>query len=130
MGDFLADGMAWLDAQLRAHASESVTYSRDPYDDLEILATRGSKPMRTLTDLGPRIDFTMQDWFLAASELVIDGEPVTPRKGDRIYAVSRGMQQTYEVLSPGGDEPVWRWSDASEVTRRVHTKLIGEEAYA
>lgn len=130
MADVLADGMAWLDAQLRAHASESVTYSRDPYGDLEILATRGSKPMRTMADFGPRIDFTVQDWFIAASELVIDGEPATPRKGDRIYAISRGMLQTYEVLSPGGDEPAWRWSDASEVTLRVHTKLKAEEAYA
>ena len=130
MADVLADGMAWLDAQLRAHASESVTYSRDPYGQVDLDATRGSKPMRTLTDFGPRVDFTMQDWLVTASDLVIGGEPVTPRRGDKIYAVSRGMQQTYEVLSPGGDEPVWRWSDASEVTRRVHSKLITEEPYA
>ena len=128
MSDMLADGEAWLSGQLKAYASESVVYSRDPYDGVELSATRGDKPMRTMSDFGPRVDYTMQDWLIPAADLILGGEAATPRKGDTITATSRGLTQIYEVLSPSPGEPVWRWSGAGEVTLRVHAKLRSEGA--
>lgn len=122
---------AWLDATLKEHASESVAYSREPHDSVEVQAVRGNMPMRVAGDFGPRIDFTMQDWLILAADLTFGGETEEePRRGDLIVAVRRGMQQTYQVMSPGGDEPEWRWSGAGGTTRRIHTKLIAEEPYA
>lgn len=128
MADILQAGMAWLSGQLRSHAGQAVTYAR-AYDEVEITATPGSKPMRVLDEFGVRVDWTGQDWLIAAADLVLDGDAVEPRRGDEVTHVSGGFTLVYEVLSPGGDEPCWRWSDPHHTTYRVHTKLVDREPY-
>lgn len=125
MGDFLSGGAAWLSAQLRSHAGKPVTYVRGE-DSISLLAVPGNKPMRTMSDFGARVDYTMQDWLIAASDLVIGGVRQYPERKDIIDVVEGAWVRRYEVLSPGGDEPAWRWSDPNNVAMRVHTKLIEE----
>lgn len=129
MADILRTGLAWLSGQLKSHAGQTVTYIR-AYDEVELTATLGSKPMRLADEFGARLDWTGQDFLIAADDLILDGDPQYPARGDLIVHVVDDTQRTYEVLSPGGTEPPWRWSDPHHTTYRVHTKLIEQEPYS
>ena len=61
------------------------------------------------------------DWTFVASELAIDGNLLTPPKGDRWKPAIEGNEETYEVL-PIGKRPCWERADTSGVLILVHTK--------
>jgi hypothetical protein len=63
------------------------------------------------------------DWRFVTAELVIDGNPVTPRKGDRWKPTIEGTEETYEVL-PIGKLPCFERADTSGVLLVVHTKKV------
>lgn len=126
MANLLQTGMAWLSGQLKANASQSVLYVR-AYDQFQVLAVKGNKPMRVEGDFGPRIEWTGQDWIVPAADLRIAGELEEPARHDRIYETSGGVTREYEVLPPSDGEPPWRWSDPYRTLLRIHTKLVAEE---
>ena len=66
---------------------------------------------------------TYYDWRFVTAELVIDGNPVTPRKGDRWKPTIEGTEETYEVL-PIGKRPCFERADTSGVLLLVHTKKV------
>ncbi|MCC7409951.1 MAG: hypothetical protein IT442_17930 [Phycisphaeraceae bacterium] len=122
MADLLEQGVAWLQDQRTKHATRTVTYVRGE-QSVELAATIGRTIFRLTDDCGAAVHDVTRDFLVAAADLALGGQPITPQRGDRVREVDAGTGQTFEheVLSPGG-EPEWRWSDPYRRTLRIHTK--------
>jgi hypothetical protein len=128
MGDLLKDGLAWLTTQLKASASQPVTYVRGS-DMIAVYATLGQKLLKLDDGLGGvRMEWTDMDFLIAAADLVLDGQPLIPTRGDTILVTAGESVETYEVL-PYGNEPAWRWADPHQSILRIHGKHIDDEPY-
>lgn len=124
MTHILQRGQDWLNAQLAQHASRQVVYHRSAAS-ATLRATIG----RTLLKLddgygGIQMQWTDRDFLIAAADLVLDGAPALPQRGDIIHETQNGMTYVYQVLAPGR-EPVWKWSDLYRTLLRIHTKQTG-----
>ncbi len=125
MPDLLDTASAWLETMRQAHASFSVTYSRDG-ESVTLPATIGRTVFRIERDFGAHERVESRDVLLAAEELVLGGAATLPERGDRVFEERDGVRWEYEVMAPG-QEPCWRFSDPYRRTFRVHTKLVGKE---
>lgn len=119
MTDLLQTGIAWLDAQRKASLSRSVTYKRGG-DSLSIAATLGTSEEEVYDQAGTSTKARRVDYFVTASDLILDGYLVKPEPGDRIvdgtktYEVMALADGRHYVVLPGG------------VTLRIHVKLVDE----
>ena len=89
----------------------------------EIEATIGSTAFDRTDEYGVVHRIESRDYLVAAADLVLGGEAVTPKAGDRITETGESSVHEYEVMSPG-DEPAWRYSDPQRRTLRIHTKFV------
>lgn len=122
MGDLLQTGATWLETQRRAHIAHAVTYARGE-DTVTVLATVG----RTDADVSDGATITAlrsRDYLIAAADLELDGEAITPQAGDQVRETIGGDVQTFEVQLVAGS-PCWEYSDPNRTVFRVHTRLIG-----
>ncbi len=129
MADMLKDGLAFLTSQLKAYASQTVTYARG-YDSVEVQATFGQKLLKIDDGFGNiRMEWTDLDFCIPAADLHFgDLVTITPTRGDLIYILAGDQYETFEVMPFGGDA-AWRWSDPHQSMYRIHAKHIGTEAY-
>jgi hypothetical protein len=126
MPNLMQTGAAWLAAQLKAHASKTVTYRRTGETDLEDLAaTIGRTEFELVTDDGHVTRFESRDFLVAAADLVLDGSVTVPQRGDRIIETIGDATLTYEVL-PNASLPAFKYSDEFRNLVRIHTKLVTE----
>lgn len=123
MADLLADGLAFLTQQLKAYASQTVTYARG-YDSVDVQATFGNKLLKLDDGFGGiRMEWTDIDFLIPAADLDFGDGMLTPTRGDLVHVTIGSQVQTFEVL-PIGNEPAWRWSDPHQSMYRIHTKWI------
>jgi len=122
VGDLLAKGSEVLERTRRAHLSRTVVYRRGA-DSVEIAATIGSTAFDRTDEYGVVHRIESRDYLVAAADLVLGGEAVTPKAGDRITETGDTSVLEYEVMSPG-DAPAWRYSDPQRRTLRIHTKFV------
>jgi hypothetical protein len=125
MADLLQAGAAWLGGVLRDHASQSVTYRRGG-GSVDLTATIGQTRYEEARSDGLVEQHVAVDFLVAVGDLVIDGSPVTPVRGDRIDWTTGGTTRTYQVL-PLPDNRVYS-TDAYYTRYRVHTKLESDGA--
>lgn len=128
MANLLRNDLAFHAATLRSYVSEEITYSREGVGSVTLQATPSSKLLKLSDGEGGFVyERTDMDWIIPAADLVLNGEPTEPRRGDRItFEVGAyGEEQLFEVMPfGGGEEPPWRWSDPYQTIARVHTKRI------
>lgn len=122
--DLLSAGAAWLEGQRHLHLSHDVTYVRGA-NSVVLAATIGRTPFEQLDSSGVLQRIESRDFLVRAQDLVILAAEITPARGDKVQETIDGVVYTYEVL-PFGGEPLWRWSDETKITRRIHTKLISQ----
>lgn len=127
MADMLEDGARWLEQQRTAHMARSVVYHRGS-DSVELAATVGKTVREVGREFGVRDRWESRDYIVLASDLVLGGSPITPVPGDRVLEETASTRFVYEVLTPPGNEPCWRYSDNYRISLRIHTKLVGEES--
>lgn len=127
--DLLQTGAAWLKNQLQANASQAITYTRGA-DSVALRGTLGKKLLQ-LQDMdgGVLLEWTDLDVLIPAADLMLDGETVEPRRGDRVTLVMADNTLTFEV-QPIGTEPAWRYCDPFRTMIRVHAKFVASEPYA
>ncbi len=113
MADLLAQGAAWLEQQRTKHLATTVTYVRGAVS-AEVLATLGRTKYQTDDGTAVRVEFTDRDFLILAADLVLDGQPTEPGRGDLIREGTR----EFEVLD-------WRYSDPYRQTLRITTKHTG-----
>lgn len=123
MPDLLKQGAAWLNDQRHQHLTRTVVYRRGT-SSVDVQATIGSTAFRIDDDTGASIVSISRDYLVRTTDLVLDGSPALPRRGDQIEDDDgQGQTHVHEVMAPGG-EPEWRYSDPQRSTLRIHTKEI------
>lgn len=68
----------------------------------------------------------IRDFLIDVVDLVIDGERVEPELDDRIEETDGDRVFVYRIVSPGGNEEPFRYSDRWRITWRIHAELIEE----
>lgn len=122
----LESGMSWLEEQRREHMTRTVTYRRGSLS-VELPATAGEHSYPVVDVDGIMMRVSIRDYLISAADLVLGGRTVEPQEGDRVEETLGSDTIIYEVLSPGGGEDAWRWSDQYRNTLRVHTKQYGRQ---
>lgn len=126
MPDMLATGLAWLTGQLKANASQTVTYTRGNLG-VDVQATFGKKLLKLDDGFGGiRMEWTDIDFLIPAADLSFDGLSILPSRGDLIFVTVGYQVQTYQVF-PYGTDPAWRWSDPGQTMMRIHAKYVSGE---
>ena len=125
MADMLEQGASWLDGQRHQHMTRSVSYARGS-STVEVQATIGRTEFEQTDEYGIVHKVESRDYLIRTADLVLDGQPTLPKRGDQIRESDGTTTFVYEVLSPG-DEPVFRYSDPYRKALRIHTKHIATE---
>lgn len=115
--DILGHSAEWLEQQRLRTLAVPVTYERRSGRQIPVNATLGRTLFRAENEYGITVRIESRDFLISASELTDE-----PERGDVVIYNGR----RYEVLAPNG-EPVWRWSEPYQRTRRIHTKDVCEE---
>jgi len=118
MTDLLQRAAQWLAGVCRGHMAHEVTYQRDQQQAV-VPAVVGQTDFDQTNEYGVVTSMTSRDFLIAVSDLLLDGQPIEPARGDRIV----DGEDTYEVMAPG-DEPPWRFADPYHQMYRIHTKRI------
>lgn len=126
MIDILQHGSDWLQEQRTRFATKSVTYQRGEAS-VEIAATIGRTVFQIDNGYGALERSESRDYLVLAADLVLEGAPTLPQRGDRINEIDGGQTFIYEVLAPG-KEPHWRYSDPYRQTLRIHTRHVATES--
>ncbi len=121
MPDFLATASAWLDSVHRDQVSQTVVIRDGAAESGDTPATIGSSEFQEANDEGIVTNWQSRDYLIAVADYQLEGVIVKPEAGHQIVEAGR----TYQVVSPG-DEPCARYSDASQLVWRIHTKLISQ----
>ncbi len=130
MADIMGPGFAWHASQLKAYASQPITYVR-AYESVDLMVVLGKQLLKLDDGLGNiRMEWTDLSLDIVAADLFFSyGDLITPERGDIIYRVIGNQVQTYQV-EPYGSEPAWRWDDSYQTMLKVHTKQIETEPYS
>jgi hypothetical protein len=125
MADMLLAGLQWLQSQTQAYASVAVTYNAAA-GSVGLLATVGTSLLKIANPAGGvQIVRTERDYIFPADSLVINNVVVEPAEGYTIDELwPDGITRRYQILSPGGQEPPWRYSDPRRIQIRAHTKFL------
>ena len=127
MTDLLERGSQWLEAQRHEFLTRTVVYQRGD-DSVQLQATVGNTVFRFDDAHGGVTRYVSRDFLIRVEDLVLDGEAVLPKRGDRIREPHGEQVHVHEVMGPGRDEPHWRYSDPHRRTLRIHTKQVGQES--
>lgn len=128
MTDLLKRAATWLADRREALLSRPVTYARGN-SSVEVPATVGKTVFRLdARDGSGVIVVATRDYLVRATDLVLNGAPTLPRRGDQVRESDGDRVITHEVSSPGGASGgEWRYSDPQRVTLRIHTQQIQEQ---
>jgi hypothetical protein len=125
VADLLQRGAAFLEDQRHTHMTRPVVYLRAGAS-VEVQATIGRTVFDQQDQLGVLHRTESRDYLIRAADLVLAGESVQPKAGDRVRESAGTGALLYEVMAPEG-EPPFRYSDPERITLRIHTKFIGLE---
>lgn len=124
MANMLRNGVTWLQGQRKASMSDSATYTRAGFAPITDLAVTPGTPNFAIDDGNTiRVASTQQDWIITAADLVINGSPTLPQKGDRLTIAQGAQAGTFEVQIPETTDKPYKL-DATGQQIRAHTKRI------
>jgi hypothetical protein len=124
VANLLEDGARWLGRRLQESAGIAGTYARGGTESNPIVGVAAQHEYEVVDDeSGLPTKVIAYDWTFTADELVIAGDPVTPRKGDRWKTTTNGANEVFEVV-PIGKRPCFERADTSGVLLVVHTKKV------
>jgi len=126
MTNLLQQASDWLEDRRNRFAASTVEYVRGSRS-VQIAATIGKTTFEVDDGYGVLVRQESRDFLMLAAELVLDGQPATPQRGDRIRETQNNTVFIYEVTAPG-KEPCCRYSDAFRKTLRIHTQMIDTES--
>ena len=122
MTTLLQDGVAWLGDQLKDSSGVTVTFYRGT-ESVVITATPVQRDYTVPLESGQGFtNVTSRDYYFAAADVIIGGNVVKPRQGDRIIERIGGVDYSYTILS-FGSMPACEWRDQDGVSLIVHSKL-------
>lgn len=122
MADLLDKGSKWLGRQRREHAAQEVVYLRGG-SSVGVPATIGQTDFQRDDGNGFPLTFQSVDFLITAADLVLDGIPVTPERGDQVITGRIDEGVVYELMDNLGG-PAWKYADAYRRVYRIHTKQV------
>lgn len=106
----------------------ALTYTRpDAVAPTDLKGTQGKKLFKIQEPGQPVTMVETVDFLILAADLVIDGSLTEPMEDDYITRIQGSKKNIFRVLSPGGDEPVFHYSDTGNTMLRIHTKFYDQE---
>lgn len=111
--------------RLLERSGEAATYSRGQLS-AAITAAPGSTAVTVEDAEGVSVRAKRCDWIVKASQLVLDGEQVTPEVGDLIRLADGGQTAVYEVQRLAGDGH-YRPCAPGSAYLRIHTRQVDTE---
>lgn len=115
----LRQAIAGMQVTRKMIVSDLITYQRGSAK-VSIYATIGKTDALIDTGLSVRIENNQVDWIIAATDLVIGGDAVTPIRGDVITGPDGTV---YEVQAPDGQTQPYN-QDPTGTQLRIHTKVL------
>jgi hypothetical protein len=116
--------MERLYARQVGRVGTTVTIQRGSLSTTLVPTVLGSQLLKIAGDEGTTQTVrTDKDFFILATDYLIDAEAVEPERHDRIVETIDGVTAVYEVL-PYGDEKEFRWADEFRKVYRIHTKRV------
>jgi hypothetical protein len=100
----------WLRQTLTDNAAQTVRIVRGAHS-VEVAGVIGHTLVLTAR---------IRDYLVPVVAYRLNGLATTPQRGDR-FIESDGA--VFEALPPSG-EPLWRWSDPSRTTYRIHAQRV------
>lgn len=70
----------------------------------------------------------IRDFLIDVAELIFDGGPSEPELDDVIEETDDAVVYVYRLVSPGGSEEPFRYSDRHRLIWRLHVELIEQRA--
>jgi hypothetical protein len=119
MTNMLKTGLDYLAQQLKAHASESVVYSRGT-NTVTLAAVLGKTVLELQDESGFAVGAATIDFIFCSQDLVLNQQMVTPLAGDRI-TTGRAVYEVHHIAHEG----CWKYSDPFGKQIRVHVKEVG-----
>ena len=118
MTNVLAKGLAWMHQQRAAHMASPAVYRRrdDPSAGTPVSVTPSQVRRELVDGNGMPVTALVMDFLVSTDAL-----PWTPESGDSLEFNGR----RYEV-GEFGEDKCWRWTDASRLALRIHTRDVGE----
>ncbi len=124
MANAFVTAQEWIRDQLKSYVPTTVTYRRGG-QAATFIAVVGTSLLK-ITDTGDgtvKMVRTDRDFIFDTSLLVFGGVATEPQVGDAVDETwPDEVTRRYTILSPGGAEPAWRYSDPHRIQFRVHTK--------
>lgn len=114
------DAFDWLNAELKAHNSRSVTYWALGDSVTISQATIGQTRTENDTGDGTVVEGRVVDWLIDTAAIVIDGRTILPEPGHAIIDASGDKTVEYNVTDMG-NEPCYRYVDRRMKKLRIHT---------
>lgn len=109
-----------------AAQGETVTYRRgdQAIENLRVLC--GKSEAEACDKMGLVTTIEIQDFLILRSSLVLNGQPLTPERGDIVELDSEGVVKQFAVHHPDGNAAVYRGCDVHRTVLRIHTLLVEE----
>jgi hypothetical protein len=114
--DIIASGLATV----RGAAGVEITYVRGA-DTVTLTATKGRSDLETMTGDVTTV-VRSDDWIVAAADLELSGDLVTPKRDDKVKMESGGVVYVYAVTTPP-----YSPCDNERTHIRIHSKYVGTE---
>lgn len=125
MANLLADGLSWLDDQLKANASLTATYRRGAFS-VSLQVQLGEQILKLFDAQGAtKIMRTELDVLFHAADLILNSATVTPDRNDLVDITFGSTIKRYEAMPLPGGEAIWRYSDPHQNRIRLHLKQKG-----
>lgn len=118
-------GLDWLNARREENRAVAIAYYRASSSVAIATATHEHKTRRYQDDYGLWMREELDDFLVAAEDLVINSVTIEPRVGDEIRRTINGTTHKYEVQRPNRDETCYRFSDLDRKYLRIHTRKVG-----
>lgn len=120
MSDLLQTGSAFLGERLEDYASQTASLTRGSASNASVLVTLGESEFPRASQDGLTVEDRVQDLLVNVDQYTLSSVEVEPEPGDVLTIAGVGR---FEVCSPGGTEPAWRYSDRHNTRYRIHTRL-------
>lgn len=114
-------------ARIKSHAAERVALRRAEYTTEDVPAIVGSTRIEEAAVEGLQVRIRIRDYLIDVADYQINEVQVLPQSGDEIVETIGEVDCVFEVFSPGGSEPPWRFSDPGRTRYRIHTREVAAD---
>lgn len=124
MPNLMQRGATWLGSQLQTAGGRTGVYIRGTSESGSITAVVTDLRQEVVNEDGFGTGVILTGWQFVASELLLNGEAIDPRSGDRWRETLNGVDLEWEAMPPGPNQKVFEWRDTSRLLIVVWMKQV------